>query len=134
MFGLNEPYVLRSPGVRWDITTDGTQQTAHAVVDPSENDVILEFRCGTEDLSPHPVAEVERRAQAEAYWWQWAAELDLPPLKPEAPWYGYSLGQWSEEFEREAQRAVEGRWLEASEELRARQRDDVEPNTSTWEV
>ncbi|WP_420752413.1 trehalose-phosphatase [Rhodococcus sp. O3] len=83
VFGLNEPYVLRSPGVRWDITTDGTQQTAHAVVDPSENDIILEFRCGTEDLSPHPVAEVERRAQAEAYWWQWAAELDLPPLKPD---------------------------------------------------
>ncbi len=26
---------------------------------------------------------MERRAHAEAYWWQWAAELDLPTLKPD---------------------------------------------------
>ncbi len=61
-------------------------------------------------------------------------ELDLPPLKPEAPWFGYSLGQWSEEFERDAQLAVEGRWMESGERHLARQRDDVEPNTSTWEA
>lgn len=69
---------------------------------------------------------MERAAQI----WQ---ELDLPPLKPESPWYGYSLGQWSDEFEREAQLAVEGRWLETGERLAERRRDDVEPNTSTWE-
>jgi 4-hydroxy-3-polyprenylbenzoate decarboxylase len=61
-------------------------------------------------------------------------ELDLPPLKREAPWFGYSLGQWSEEFEREAQLAVEGRWLESGDNHMARRRDDVDPNTSTWEV
>ncbi len=60
-------------------------------------------------------------------------ELDLPPLKPEAPWHGYSLGQWSEEFEQEARLAVEGRWLETGAKLSARHRDDVEPNTNTWE-
>jgi 3-polyprenyl-4-hydroxybenzoate decarboxylase len=60
-------------------------------------------------------------------------ELDLPPLKPEAPWHGYSLGQWSDEFEEEARLAVEGRWLETGEKLAARHRDDVEPNTNTWE-
>ncbi len=70
---------------------------------------------------------MERAAQI----WE---ELDLPPLKPEAPWFGYSLGQWSEEFERDAQLAVEGRWLEAGERYLARQRDDVEPNTSVWEA
>ncbi|AKE88469.1 trehalose-phosphatase [Rhodococcus aetherivorans] len=81
VLGFNEPYVLRSPGVEWNITTDGAHQTAHAVVDPSDSDIILEFRCGTDDIGPHPVAEVQRRASAEEYWWKWAAGLDLPPLK-----------------------------------------------------
>ncbi|WP_213932529.1 trehalose-phosphatase [Rhodococcus sp. B50] len=83
VMGFNEPYVLRSPGVRWDITTDGVHQTAHAVVDPTENDIILELRCGTDDLDEHPVPEVERRAQSEAYWHTWASRLELPPLKPD---------------------------------------------------
>nr|WP_206039898.1 trehalose-phosphatase [Rhodococcus sp. HNM0563] len=81
--GFNEPFVLRSPGVRWDITSEGVHQTAHAVVDPSDGDIVLELRCGTDDLEKHPTSEVERRAHAEAYWWQWAAELDLPTLKPD---------------------------------------------------
>lgn len=83
VMGFNEPYVLRSPGVRWDISTDGAHQSAHAVVDPSQGDVVLELRCGTDDLSEHPVPELERRAQAEAYWRDWANSLELPPLKPD---------------------------------------------------
>lgn len=35
-------------------------------------------------------------------------ELGLPRLKPQNPWYGYSLGQWSEELEEEARLAVRG--------------------------
>jgi 4-hydroxy-3-polyprenylbenzoate decarboxylase len=61
-------------------------------------------------------------------------ELDLPPLKREAPWFGYSLGQWSDDFEREAQLALQGRWMESGAEHSERRRDDVEPNTSTWEA
>ncbi|MBM2810750.1 MAG: 3-octaprenyl-4-hydroxybenzoate carboxy-lyase [Chloroflexi bacterium] len=60
-------------------------------------------------------------------------ELDLPALKPESPWYGYSLGQWSDEFEEEARLAVEGRWEETGQKLHERRRDDVEPNSSVWE-
>ncbi|BCN67202.1 putative trehalose phosphatase [Prescottella equi] len=81
--GTSEPMVLRSPGVRWDITTDGTQQTAHAVVDPSQGPVVLELRCGTEDLGPSLLSEPERREIAESYWRDWARTLDLPPLKPD---------------------------------------------------
>src|ERR1700736_4700158 len=29
-------------------------------------------------------------------------ELGLPKLKPEAPWFGYSLGEWPEELDRAA--------------------------------
>ncbi|WP_305093781.1 trehalose-phosphatase [Prescottella sp. R16] len=81
--GTSEPMVLRSPGVHWDITTDGTQQTAFAVVDPSQGPVILELRCGTEDLGPSQISEPERRELAESYWRDWVTTLDLPPLKPD---------------------------------------------------
>jgi len=45
-------------------------------------------------------------------------KLGLPPLKPKRPWYGYSLGQWDEELEKEARLAVEGRYYETGEKLR----------------
>lgn len=47
-------------------------------------------------------------------------ELGLPKLKPQAPWFGYSLGQWNEELEEEAHLATEGRYYETGEKLSAR--------------
>ena len=35
-------------------------------------------------------------------------ELELPPLKPRMPWYGYSLGAWTRQDEEEATLAVKG--------------------------
>lgn len=75
--------MLRSPGVLWNIATDGNQQTAHAIVEPSKGDVVLELRCGTEELGPSEVPELERRATSEAYWSDWAKTLELPKLKPD---------------------------------------------------
>ncbi len=83
VFGPNDPMVLRSPGVHWDITSDGTHQTAHAVIDPSQGPVVLELRCGTSDLEPSALDEAERRKLAEEYWSGWASQLTLPPLKPD---------------------------------------------------
>ena len=42
----------------------------------------------------------------------WENELNLQPLKPDAPWYGYSLGAWADDLERQAQRAVQGDYWE----------------------
>ncbi|OZC72375.1 trehalose-phosphatase [Rhodococcus sp. 06-418-5] len=81
VLGTADPMVLRSPGVVWNIVSDGSQQTAHAEVDPSNGPIVLELRLGTDDLSEHPWAEVERRRASEAYWKDWADGLDLPPLK-----------------------------------------------------
>lgn len=76
--------MLRSPpGVLWNIATDGNQQTAHAIVEPSKGDVVLELRCGTEEIGPSDVPELERRATSEAYWSDWAKTLELPKLKPD---------------------------------------------------
>ncbi|MBY6368645.1 trehalose-phosphatase [Rhodococcoides corynebacterioides] len=81
--GTNDPMVLRAPGLDWSITIEHGQETARAEIDPSGGPVVLELRCGTEDLGPSAVPEPERRAQAEAYWSDWAAGLSLPPLKPD---------------------------------------------------
>ncbi len=35
-------------------------------------------------------------------------ELELPPLKPRMPWFGYSLGAWTQQDEEEAALAVKG--------------------------
>lgn len=55
--------------------------------------------------------------------------LGLPALKPEAPWHGYSLGDWSEEWDRNAMQATRGEWMERDESYRQRRRAGVEPNT-----
>ncbi len=37
-------------------------------------------------------------------------ELNLPKLTPRSPWFGYSLGHWTEEYEEEAELAVKGEY------------------------
>jgi trehalose 6-phosphate phosphatase len=83
VFATNDPMVLRSPGVEWEIVPDGIHQTARAVVDPSDGPVVMELRCGTEDLTESPVDDASRRARAESYWSDWVSTLELPSLKPE---------------------------------------------------
>lgn len=56
-------------------------------------------------------------------------ELGLPTLKPEAPWFGYSLGDWSERNEQMAQRAVRGDYFVTGEEIAKQRRSDVAMNT-----
>ncbi|CAL99809.1 trehalose 6-phosphatase [Saccharopolyspora erythraea NRRL 2338] len=80
--GTAEPMVLHSPGVQWEITSDGMHESAHAVVEPTDTrPVVLELRCGTEDLAPSPMSESQRRAAADAYWAEWAGKLRLPELE-----------------------------------------------------
>ncbi|MEV0680860.1 trehalose-phosphatase [Actinosynnema sp. NPDC050436] len=80
--GTSDPMVLRSPGVDWEITSDGLQETATAVVRPREGaPILLELRCGTDDLSEATLGEAERRARAGAFWSDWAAALRLPPVE-----------------------------------------------------
>jgi len=44
-------------------------------------------------------------------------ELGLPPLTPRMPWYGYSLGDWSEELADEAELAVKGEYFKTGEKV-----------------
>ncbi|MFQ5915912.1 MAG: UbiD family decarboxylase [Nitrospinota bacterium] len=41
----------------------------------------------------------------------------LPPLTPRVPWFGYPLGDWPEDSEEDARRAVDGRYYETGKRL-----------------
>ena len=84
VLGTSEPIVLRSPGVAWEITSDGLHDTATALVQPTQDEpVVLELRCGTTDLDEHELSETDRRARAGAYWSDWATTLKLPNVEAE---------------------------------------------------
>jgi 4-hydroxy-3-polyprenylbenzoate decarboxylase len=68
---------------------------------------------------PFPPISLPRREYMERALEIWR-ELELPPLRPETPWYGYSLGQWDDEWEEEAKMAVDGRYLETADKLARR--------------
>ncbi|MBC7780139.1 MAG: UbiD family decarboxylase [Proteobacteria bacterium] len=61
-------------------------------------------------------------------------ELGLPALKPQAPWFGYSLGEWSPEFDRAAELAVQGDYFQTGELIATQRRNDVRMNTEVRDV
>ena len=61
-------------------------------------------------------------------------ELGLPTLKPESPWFGYSLGEWSDEFDEAADRAVKGDYFKTGEMIAKRRRKDVAMNTEVRDL
>jgi 3-polyprenyl-4-hydroxybenzoate decarboxylase len=61
-------------------------------------------------------------------------ELGLPAIVPEAPWHGYTLGDWDENWDVFAQRAVAGEWAQSGIETFARRRGGLTPETPVREV
>jgi UbiD family decarboxylase len=61
-------------------------------------------------------------------------ELQLGPLRLQTPWYGYSLGEWSEEFDRVAEAATRSEYFAYGETIAARRRSDVAMNTEVRDV
>jgi len=61
-------------------------------------------------------------------------ELGLPTLTAKAPWHGYTLGDWTNTWERYGQRATAGDWEQNGAETQARQRGDVIPETPVRKV
>ncbi|NIL58624.1 trehalose-phosphatase [Salinispora arenicola] len=80
VLGSNEPVALYSPGVTWEVTSDGVYETAKAVVDLSTagGPVVLEMRFGTHSLEHHRLPIHERQAAAEQPWKDWVSTLRLP--------------------------------------------------------
>jgi UbiD family decarboxylase len=83
-----------------------------------------------EDFPPISLPKRQYMERAKEIW----EELGLPKLKPESPWYGYSLGEWPDELERAAELAVKGDYFETGELLAKRRRKDVRMNTEVRDV
>jgi 4-hydroxy-3-polyprenylbenzoate decarboxylase len=78
-----------------------------------------------EDFPPISLPKRPYMENAKKIW----EELGLPALKPQAPWFGYSLGEWSEELERAADLATKGDYFETGKVIAQRRRKDVPMNT-----
>ena len=79
-----------------------------------------------------PVALPKRQymERAQEIW----EDLGLAPLNPENPWHGYSLGDWSDEWDDLADRAAQGHYLENGRRSAQRRRADLLPNTHVRSV
>ena len=83
-----------------------------------------------ENFPPISLPKREYMERAKVIW----EELGLPKLKPEVPWYGYSLGEWSAELDEAAKRATRGEYFETGKTLEKRRRKDVRMNTEVRNV
>lgn len=83
-----------------------------------------------EDFPPISLPKKEYMENARRIW----EELGLPELNPRKPWFGYSLGEWSDEFDAMAQRAVESDYFTTGEIIAQRRRNDIAMNTEVRTV
>ena len=77
------------------------------------------------DMPPVALPKEAYMERARKIW----ERLDLPPLVPQSPWVGYSLGDWEDRWEAAAGRAVAGDYLENGRMTAQRQRRAIEPET-----
>ena len=82
------------------------------------------------DMPPIALPKKEYMEHAKGLW----EKFGLPPLTPEAPWHGYSLGDWNDEWDEMAKRAADGNYLENGRRSAQLRRSDVTPNTSIRDV
>lgn len=83
---------------------------------PPEDSALLMNATLKEPFPPVALPKREYMERAKEIW----EELGLPKLKPENPWFGYSLGQWDDEVEEDAQRALRGEHYVTGEKLATR--------------
>lgn len=77
----------------------------------SENSVMLINATLRDKMPPVSLPKREFMERSLELW----RRIGLPPITPQAPWFGYSLGEWWDELEEEAKLATEGRWTETGE-------------------
>ncbi len=82
------------------------------------------------DFPPVALPKREYMEKAKGIW----QELNLPPLKPESPWCGYSLGEWNEEWDTCASLAAQSDWLLNGKRSQQFIKEMLEPQMPTGEV
>jgi 4-hydroxy-3-polyprenylbenzoate decarboxylase len=82
------------------------------------------------DMPPLALPAREYMEGAKALW----ERLDLPALRPQPPWHGYSLGDWSAAWDEAAARAAASEYLENGRRTHQRQQKGLVPETSVRDV
>jgi 4-hydroxy-3-polyprenylbenzoate decarboxylase len=77
------------------------------------------------DMPPLALPKKDYMERAKSIW----EELGLPALRPQPPWYGYSLGDWLPAWDEAAKRAVEGKYLENGKISLGQQQKGLKPET-----
>jgi UbiD family decarboxylase len=93
--------------------------------DQEEDSTLLMDATMKGDMPPLALPKQEYMERAKAIW----EELGLPALRPQPPWFGYSLGDWLPQWDEAAKRAVEGRWLDNGTISERQRRKGVKPET-----
>jgi 4-hydroxy-3-polyprenylbenzoate decarboxylase len=93
--------------------------------DDDEDSTLLMDATMKGDLPPLALPKREYMERAKAIW----DRLGLPALRPQPPWYGYSLGDWLPQWDEAALRAVAGRYLENGKISGKLRRKGVKPET-----
>ena len=92
--------------------------------DPEDASVLIDATLkGT--FPPISLPKQEYMERAAEIW----NELGLQKLNRESPWYGYDLGEWTEEFEQMANLAVKSEYWQTGKVMAQRRRNDVAMNT-----
>lgn len=77
------------------------------------------------DMPPLALPKKKFMERAKTIW----EGLQLPALRPQPPWFGYSLGDWHREWDEAADRASKGQYLENGRISLGRQRKGLVPET-----
>jgi len=77
------------------------------------------------DMPPLALPKQAYMERARKIW----EELGLPALRPQSPWFGYSLGDWLPAWDMAAERAVKGRYLENGRISERQKRKGLKPET-----
>ena len=93
--------------------------------DTAEDSTLLMDATARGDMPPLALPTREYMERAKNIW----EKLGLPSLRPEAPWFGYSLGDWLPEWDQAAQRAATGRYLENGRISAQQRRKGLKPET-----
>lgn len=91
----------------------------------SEDSAVLIDATLKETFPPVSLPKRQYMENAKEIW----EELGMPKLRPQAPWYGYDLGEWNEELEAMARRAVRSEYWTTGQIIAQRRRGDVPMNT-----
>lgn len=89
--------------------------------DGEEDSTLLMDATMKGDMPPLALPTKDYMERSKAIWEQ----LGLPKLRPQAPWFGYSLGDWLPQWDEAALRAATGRYLENGAISLTQQRNDV---------